>query len=80
MAKSETRDWVLIQVEDLHRRVESTRFWEEEKDRIDLKKFCLILSYSLWEVRPTVHTACRSGMPIDTSRYFSVKQAGLPCL
>ena len=36
MAESEARDWVLVWVEDLHRRAESKRFWEEEQERIDL--------------------------------------------
>ena len=36
MAKSEARDWVLVWVEDLHRRAGSKRFWEEEQKRIDL--------------------------------------------
>ena len=36
MAESEARDWVLIWVEDLHRRAGSKRFWEKEQERIDL--------------------------------------------
>ena len=41
MAESEARDWVLIWVEDLHRRAASKRFWEEEQERIDLgTRFC----------------------------------------
>ena len=72
MAESEVRDWVLVWVEDLHRRA-SKRFWEEEQERIDLGTCCLILSGSLWEVR--LHTDCHSGMRIDQSRCFSVKQA-----
>ena len=36
MAESEARDWVLVWVEDLHRRAGSKRFWEEEQERIDL--------------------------------------------
>ena len=40
-------------VEDLHRRAGSKRFWEEEQERIDLGTCCLILSCSLWDVRPT---------------------------
>ena len=35
MAESEARDWVLVWVEDLHRRAGSKRFWEEEQERID---------------------------------------------
>ena len=52
MAKSEARDWVLVWVEDLHRRAESNRFWEEQ-ERIDLGTCCLILSCSVWKVRTT---------------------------
>ena len=33
---SEAGDWVLVWVEDLHRRAGSNRFWEEEQERIDL--------------------------------------------
>ena len=36
MAESEARDWVLVWVEDLHRRAGSKRFLEEEQERIDL--------------------------------------------
>ena len=36
MAESEARDWVLVWVEDLHRRAGRKRFWEEEQERIDL--------------------------------------------
>ena len=46
MSESETRDWVLVWAEDLHRRAGSKRFWEEEQERIDLRTFCLILSCS----------------------------------
>ena len=53
MAEIEARDWVLVWVEDLHRRAESKRLWEEEQERIDLGTCCLILSCSIWEVRPT---------------------------
>ena len=49
MAESETRDWVLVWVEDLHRRAGSKRFWEKEQEWIDLGRCCLILSCSLWE-------------------------------
>ena len=52
MAESEARDWVLVWVEDLHRRAGGKRFWEEEQKRIDLGTCCLILSCRLWEVRP----------------------------
>ena len=45
MAELEARDWVLVLVEDLHRRAESKRLWEEEQERIDLGTCCLILSY-----------------------------------
>ena len=41
MAESEARDWVLVWVEDLHRRAGSKRFWEEEQERIDLGTCCL---------------------------------------
>ena len=34
MAESEAKDWVLVWVEDLHRRAGSKRFWEEEQERI----------------------------------------------
>ena len=37
MAESETRDWILGWVEDLHKRAESMRFWEEEQKRIVLE-------------------------------------------
>ena len=40
-------------MEDLHQRAGSKRFWEKEHERIDLGTCCLILSCSLWEVRPT---------------------------
>ena len=53
MAESEAKDLVLVWVEDLHRRAGSMRFWEEEKERIDLEMCCLILSSNLWERRPT---------------------------
>ena len=53
MTESETRDWVLVCVEDLHRRAGNKRFWEDEQERIDLGTCCVILSCSLWEVRPT---------------------------
>ena len=53
MAESEAKDWVLVWVEDLHRRAGSKRFWEKEQERIDLGTCCLILYCSLWEVRPT---------------------------
>ena len=52
MAESEARDWVLVWMEDLHRRAGSKRFLEEEQERIDLETCCLILFCSLWEVRP----------------------------
>ena len=48
MAESEARDWVLVWVEDLHRRAGSKRFWKEKQERIDLGTCCLILSCSLW--------------------------------
>ena len=32
MAESEARDWVLVWVEDLHRRAGSKRFWEVEQE------------------------------------------------
>ena len=35
MAELEAEDWVLVRVEDLHRRAESKRFSEEEQERID---------------------------------------------
>ena len=53
MAESEARDWVLVWVEDLHRRAGSKRFWEKEQERIDLGTCCLILFCRLGEVRPT---------------------------
>ena len=53
MAESEARDWVLVRVKVLHRRAGSKRFWDEELERIDLGTCYLILSCSLWEVRPT---------------------------
>ena len=52
MPESEARDWVLVWVEDLHRRAGGKRFWEKEQKRIDLMTCCLILSCRLWEVRP----------------------------
>ena len=52
MAESEARDRVLVWVEDLHRRAGSKCFWEEEQKRTDLETYCLILSCSLWKVRP----------------------------
>ena len=53
MAESEARDWVLVWVVDLLRQVGSKRFWEVEQERINLGTCCLIISYSLWEVRTT---------------------------
>ena len=49
MAESEARDWVLVWVEDLHRRAGSKRFWKKVQERIDLGKCCLILFCSLSE-------------------------------
>ena len=63
MAKSEARDWVLVWVEDLHRRAGSKRFWGEEQERIDLGTCCLILFYSLWEARRTYRLS-HSGMRV----------------
>ena len=40
MSESEAKDSVLVWVEDLHRRAGSKRFWEEEKERIDLEMCC----------------------------------------
>ena len=37
MTKSKAKDWLLVWVEDLHRRVESKRFWKEEQERIESK-------------------------------------------
>ena len=53
MAESEARDWVLVWVEDLHRRAGSKCFWEDEQGRTDLGTCCLILSCIFWEVRST---------------------------
>ena len=53
MTETETGDWVLVWVEDLHRQAGSKLFWEEEQERIDLGTCCLILSRSDWEVQPT---------------------------
>ena len=53
MVELKAKNWVLVWVEDLHRRAESKRFWEEEKERIDLEMCCLILFCYLWEKRPT---------------------------
>ena len=53
MAESEATHWVLVWVEDLHRRGGSKRFEKEEQERINLGLCCSILSFSLWEVRPT---------------------------
>ena len=53
MAESEARNWVLVWVEELHRRAGSKRFWKEEPEQIDLGTCRLILSCSLWEVWPT---------------------------
>ena len=52
MAESEAKDWVLVWVEDLHQQAGSKQFWKKEQEQIDLGT-CLILSCSLWEVRPT---------------------------
>ena len=67
MTESEARDWVLVWAEDLHRRAGSKRFWEEEQERIDLGTCCLILSSSLWKVRPTCD--CHSGTT-DTDNFI----------
>ena len=40
MAESEAGDLVLDWVEDLHRQAKSKRFWEEERERIDLGTCC----------------------------------------
>ena len=52
MAESEARDWVLGCVEDLQWRAGSMRFWKEAQEWIDFGTCCLILSCSVWEVRP----------------------------
>ena len=54
MAESEARNWVLVWVENLHRRAGSKRFWEEEQERIDLGTCCLILSctYGKYGLQP----------------------------
>ena len=44
MPELEARDWVLVWVEDLHRRAGSKRFGEKEQERIDLGTYCVILS------------------------------------
>ena len=36
MAESEAGDWVLVWVEDLHRRAGSKRFWKEKQKQIIL--------------------------------------------
>ena len=46
MVELKAKNWVLVWVEDLHRRAESKRFWEEEKERIDLE-MCLFNSVLL---------------------------------
>ena len=71
MAESEARDWVLVWVEDLHRRAGSKRFWEEEQERIDLGTCCLILSCSLWEVRPTYRLSYTYRLHIPTTYRLS---------
>ena len=54
MTELEARDWVLRWAADLHgQQAESIRFWQEEQERIDWGTSSLILSRSLWEVRPT---------------------------
>ena len=40
MSESKARDWVLVWMEDLHRRAGSKRFWEEEQERINLATCC----------------------------------------
>ena len=79
MAESEARKWVLIWVENLHRRARSKRFWVEGQERLDLDTCCLILSCLLNKAWPTEYANCNSGMGIDKSRCFSVKQAVHPC-
>ena len=36
MAESEAREWVLVSMEELHRRAGSKRFWEKEQEQINL--------------------------------------------
>ena len=43
MVVSKARDWIFVWVEDLHQRVGSKRFWEEEQERIDLGMCRLIV-------------------------------------
>ena len=47
IAKSETKDWVIVWVKDLHRRAGNKCFWEEEQERIDLGICCLIALHFL---------------------------------
>ena len=47
MAESEAKDWVLVWVEDLHRRAGSKRFWEEEQERIDKIAYFLLVGANL---------------------------------
>ena len=70
MTESEARD-LLVWVEDLHRRAGSKRFWEKEQERIDLGTSCLVLSCSLWEVRPTYRLSQWHEMTCFSQKRFS---------
>ena len=84
MTESEARDWVLVWVEGLHRRAGSKCFWEKEQERIDLGTSCLVLSCSLWEVRPTYRLSqwhdmtCFFQKRFSQNCYFSKNACFLP--
>jgi len=57
MVESHGKDWVVGNwVDNLQSRFGWLRVWEHAAFLIDLKMCCLILSCSLWEVRPTIPT------------------------
>ena len=78
MAESEARDWVLVWVEDLHRRAGSKRFWEEEQERIDLGTCCLILSCSLWSTFQRLQDRIKQHVPKSVRSCSSSQKRLLP--
>ena len=86
MAESEVKDWVLVWVEDLHRRAGSKRFWEEEQERIDLanpNRFgepISIRSCSSSQKRLLPARRCKSSTQTNTQSLTSDSAIGLHLL
>ena len=72
MTESEASNWVLVWVEDLHRRAGSKRFWEEEQERIDLGT-CLILSCSLWSTFQRLQDRIKQHVPKSIRSIKSIR-------